>query len=1025
MSLNNKNYLYDKIMKKGKFMEKKPNKQQQECIDNLDGKYLVLAGPGTGKTFTVIKRLQAMINKGVDPERILCLTYTVAAANEMKKRVLEQLDESKNNVEIHTYHSFCNKIMTEYIDEFDLPEGFKVIPNTVKNAYLKECIDEKEDIKYYKSEKANPYTKIESIEKGIGQLKHQRISSREILDKYIKHDPEWLPRIAELEMERDNNPKPRKNYANHIKTVEEKIEKVHELYDFYEMYKAKMEKDGYIDFEDMINFILEKFETSPVFVEEIASRYDYLLVDEYQDTNKTQNELIFHLVDNIKTGNVFVVGDDEQIVNASQGARLDNIEKFKEKYPEIKPIIFKENRRSTQNILDVARTVANQSEIHLDMDRTLIAKNEEVIKKGKKVRLNIYTNLTQQNNDIVNEIDALVNSDECPVNEKGEKDYSQIAIIATGNEELAEFSKLLHNRNIPYELKYGKDIFLIKSSVILYYYLQTIVNPKKYSDKLFKLLMLPPFNVDPESFMKIYDAASRHKTFIEAIDSLKEEDKTEEIKKFITVFRELDSIKKGETVYNFVMKCAAKTGLFEFFLNCETNRTENILGLQTLLNEASAFSEQYRQVTLEEFVEYLEMASANGICAEKFSENMNAVQLTTYQSSKGKEYEYVYMPTLQKSKWESNGTPPIKPSVPVAYEDVKTSDEWDKFKKADKLNKMYVGMTRAKHTLRLSYYDDGSAVPTEFLKVQELAEKDLIEVKKFESNEIEELVDFAKNAWILNEYDYTGEFNRNVDGMLEDKEFAPTYVNDYIKCPRMFFYSRILDINPKYGEADNMSFGSAVHKACEDATKYALDNGKYYDNAEPFIESFLNELATRPVSTFKQRTYLEGFGSKMLKDYYENTFIKTPIEKVYAAEKKIKTELDGIKVQGYIDRIDLSGDTFEIYDYKTGKAKTKKDICPDGEHEDYYNQMGLYKYFLEQTEGKKVSKAAFIFPQENKELVIEYTDEITKEIFDKFKKAIEGMKAHKFEPTPKEVSCKYCPYNCDICEVGIQKKNKR
>ena len=140
-----------------------PNEKQQECIDNIEGKYLVLAGPGTGKTFTVIKRLENMIRQGVKPERILCLTYSVAAAVEMKKRVQQELNQGDSNIEIYTYHAFCNKIISENSEFFELPENFRVISDTIKDTYIKECIDELPDVEYYKSSRANPYSFMDKI----------------------------------------------------------------------------------------------------------------------------------------------------------------------------------------------------------------------------------------------------------------------------------------------------------------------------------------------------------------------------------------------------------------------------------------------------------------------------------------------------------------------------------------------------------------------------------------------------------------------------------------------------------------------------------------------------------------------------------------------------------------------------------------------------------------------------------------------------------------------------------------------
>ena len=1014
------------------------NDEQKKCVENIDGKFLVLAGPGTGKTHTVIKRLQAMILQGVSPERILCMTYSRAGADEMKKRVLEQLDESNNNVEIHTFHSFCNKIIEEYSEEFDLPASVKLIPDSIKRVFLKECIDEITDAKYYKSEKANKYSAYDSIEQGIGYLKRYRITDKDgkQLEANIKSDSAWLPAIRALEYERDNAPNKRKNYPANIEKIEERIAKVKELYCFFNLYREKMELGGYIDYDDMINFILEKFEADPKFVEEISNQYDYIIIDEYQDTNRMQNELIFHLVDNSQKGNIFVVGDDKQIINASQGARIDSIKSFWDKYSnEIgEPIKFVENRRSTQTILDVARTIAEQNTELLDKDINLKAVNEKVIQKDKKVRLNIYYDEAQQALDIVREIDELVNSSECPMNtDNTEKDLRQIAILSTINDELAYYAELLHQRNIPYELKTGKSIFEIKSSVILYYYLQILVNPEANSDKIFRLLLLPPFNISAESFTTLYEETSRHTNFIDAMrEIVKKDDAPNDIKKFISIYEKLrTTVLEGETVYRVVSQCASKTGILDFFFNFETNRLENTLALKRLLDEAYSYSGQYKKVNLEDFVDYLNMLQNDGISLyiEKDSIKMNAIQLTTYQSAKGLEFEYVYMPTLKPRKWENNSKPTIKPPIPLSKEDERDEDTWSAYKLADKINKMYVGMTRAKHTLRLSYVGaNGTEGHSKLLRINDIP-KELLEINSFiEAKDEPQVYQWAK-ALTIKDYDYNRDFKSNIDSELSKiKYFSPSLVNPYIKCPRMFFFNQILGLNsPNFDIPDAMNFGSAVHKACENAVNAAMRNKEFW-TSEEFVAEVKKQIDKYPFSSFTQREQYKTILDSTIKEFYEKDLSLTDIDTMFNIESNIITDFEGVKFKGLPDRINLVDGKFQIFDYKTGKAKGKNEICltdPDnediGKHEDYYIQMGLYKYFLEKTdnEGRRVEKTVFIFPQEwNKPYSVEYTDDDIEKVLDKYRQAIKGILSQNFEPTPSKVSCTYCPYKNDLCTLN-------
>lgn len=1015
-----------------------PNKKQQECIDNIFGKYLVLAGPGTGKTFTVIKRIKSMIEKGFSPEKILCLTFTDAAANEMKIRIDKELNKLSSGVNIYTYHGFCYEIIENNAEYFELPDNFKIITEAVSRAFIKECIDELQP-KAYRTDKNDPYFYIDTIKRQIDEIKKYRLSKQDYF-KNLETNPDWYPKLYKLKEKLEEKNKKGdtriKTLIGNIEDLESKIAKAKELWDFYELYLSKTIKNHYLDFNDMICLVLDKFENNPAFLDKIANNYEYILVDEYQDTNKSQNSIVFNLTKALKSENVFVVGDDDQIIYSFQGAKLDTIEKFLTEFPDTKVICLDENMRSTQSILDVAREITKQDlkrlEVNPDfaqynINKELTAKNKELYDKNISVRCYNYVDIFQEYQEIVNEIDALINSDDCPQFKKDDKQkgkkLSEIAILTRNNAELETFAELLKDRNIPFELKDGKSIFTIKSSTVLYYYMQMLTNPELYSDKIFKLLLAKPFNINAKDYMQLYEKRSNNKSFIESMREISPElfIEPEKIKTFVQVFDYLLQYKANESLKNVILEIGSKTGIFDYYLNSEINRTENIAGIKKLIDEANGFSDVNKTISLEEFVEYLNVALEDDIeiKTDKAPVPLNAVQLSTYYSAKGREFEYVYMPTLLSDKWESDNKS-LKPIIPVSMEDYKDEQELKDEKLSDRIKVMYVGMTRAKHTLRLSYIQKSNGKikkPSALIvNIQDKLEK---EKEPFEYTETSFWHEINQSI-IKRDYDYERDFCYLVDSLLAEKAFSPSSINTYLKCPRQYFYKYILGLESKSGNADNMHFGTAVHAACQFAVDYAIKN-QQYPSKEDFISMFLQKLNSLPLSGFESRQILEGRGKSALDKYYQQLCL-TSVSALCETEKKLTLEIDNIKFVGYIDRVDKNEDgTYTIYDYKTGNSKTSRNICPKGEHEDYYNQIGLYKLYFEKITGKSVRDTVFIFPEDfENNLTLNLIQEECLDIENKFKQAIADIRAYKFGPTQdkNKKACQYCQYK-DFCMMEI------
>lgn len=1007
-----------------------PNSKQQECIDNIDGKYLVLAGPGTGKTFTITRRIKHMLELGIKPERILCLSFSDTAASQLRKKLSEAFDGVECGVNIYTYHGFCNEIIGSNFEDFELREDYRIISTPISRQFLIECIDQLNPI-YYRNSKNNPYVYLKTISDKISEIKRYRLTKNQYFENIEKH-PSWMPTknnlLLQLEQEKSSaspNAKTIQSILGKIEQIETDIAKAKEIWSFYELYKNKMENENYIDFNDMIGLVLDKFEISPAFLEKISQKYDYIMVDEYQDTNDNQNQLVFNLVSS--NDNVFVVGDDDQIIFSFQGANLDTIESFLNKFPDTNVICLEENMRSTQSILDVARIISKQDarrlEInpqfsHFKISKDLIAKNEKTIQKDKKVRCIKYQTKEQEFIEIVSEIEKLINSHECPIDKNGNKKYNEIAILTTSHDDLAIFADLLKDKNIPFERKEGQSIFEIKSSITLFYFLQMLVNPEVYSDRILKLLLLPPFSIHPLDYAKIYKRISLDKAFIDSMRLIDDWEEPEKIHRFIELYDSLQTYITAETVRNVVMEVGAKTGIFDYFLNEEINRNENIAGLNKLVKEATEFSNIHNKITINEFIEYLMMIQNDkdmDIKTDKPDVPMNAVQLTTYHSSKGREYEYVYMPTLQSRLWE-NSTKSFKPSIPVSYDRYRTDEDWKLYRLSDRIKTMYVGMTRAKHTLRLSYIAQGgktATYPSELV----MAAKDLMEMVNFEEQTAETIIYQAKKSLTKRSYNYKRDFTSQINERIKDRAYSPSAFNTYQACPRKFFYGDILKFDGRVGFADAANYGSAFHAACEFMANEAMKQG-FYPSKEEFYNSFETTLDTLPLSSFQQREVLKGRGKIETEKYYHH-LTDTPVKNLFAMEYKLEVEYDGVKFKGIIDKLIKNDDgTFSIVDYKTGTPAKDSAITLDGDCKEYYNQICLYKYYFEKATGNKVKDLAFVFSIDCSTVTLAPTEEECEIVVNKLKQTIKDITDCKFEPSYNKNACKYCSYK-DFCGIDV------
>lgn len=998
-----------------------PNAGQTECIKTLEGPVMVLAGPGTGKTFTIIQRIKFMIECGIAPDSILCLTYSEAAANEMKARLVKEIGTIASAVTIHTYHAFCNEIIRENPMEFELLDGVGLVDDITKRSLMRQAIDEIKP-EYYKTKWGDSYYFIPELLSAVDEIKKNQVTKENYFTT-LETSAQWMGKMKELQdeyKEREAKGKLVKTFLANFDNHKKKIGKAKETWEIFEKYDTKLKQNNFIDFNDMINMVLENFDSDADFLKRVSAKYKYFLVDEYQDTNYSQNKIVFKLAEGAGCENIFVVGDDDQIIYEFQGAKTDTLAKFLSFYPSTKVICLNENNRSSQNILDFSYDVIAQDETRLEfnpnfascgINKKLTAKNPNAI--NNKIQVHSFADIKQENNFIIEEIEKLT---------KSLPDLSQIAILTRENGELRAFAELLEAKNIPFQIKASKNIFELKPSILIYFYLQALENHELYSDKLFGLLISKPFDFELADYNFLLEQNHlNHKDFIANIrlNTSHAWADSEKVKNFLSVFEHLKVLKSTENLKNLLVRVINHTGILKYFTETETNRVENVLAIKRVIDEAEAYMRLHEEASLSDFIAHLNMAFTSGIPIdiERDEYTQNAVQLVTLHGAKGREFEYVFMPNLIAKKWEGKRNYGSL-ALPIEI----TETDQDARKKSEQLRLLFVGITRAKHSLRLSFSNTIDGKPQELTShlSRVIQNSNVIEEFNHELTRDEYTFEILKSL-TQTAFDYKKAFRAELEARIKDFILSPSALNCYQACPRNFLYTYILQIPVYSNEWDSANYGSAVHKTLEIAMQKAKENGNYPSKDE-FCQIFLKNLSSQKFSDQNKRTQFEQRGIKRLTEFYPH-FIQTTPEKILATEYNLKyVPVENYFIKGFIDRIEQFADgTCALYDYKTGSAKRKTQITDGGEFENYLNQLRFYKFAFElQNEGVKVIDAGLIFVEEPAEnFHIELTEEDNRIIKEKILDTYKNINALNFDPSEQnDTRCKNCEYN-QLCKLVL------
>ena len=452
----------------------------------------------------------------------------------------------------------------------------------------------------------------------------------------------------------------------------------------------------------------------------------------------------------------------------------------------------------------------------------------------------------------------------------------------------------------------------------------------------------------------------------------------------------------------------------------EKNKMENIMSIKKIIDEAKELKELNPSVSVNDFVKYFDDALNNEIDITIDKNNMvqNAVQLITYHGSKGREFDYVYLPNLVASSWEDfrrNGD--YKFVTDEVLEPVLEQEKKD----AELLKLLFVGITRAKFGLTMSFASSNNEKPQELTKYLNIAFDKKFD---FDTYQIDYNRDLFENEYykFLSKDIYNNQkaFEKEIRQRVNNIILSPTRLNDYLECQRKFFYLKVLNIDIQHANWDNANYGTAIHNVLEKAVNFAFENN-FYPKLEEMLEWFNQNMDNSTFTTVEKKEMFLKRGKTALSDYYPR-FIETPIKSIINVEYSFNNvEVKGNFISGKIDRIEKNKDgTFELYDYKTGTPVSAKKVEIGESREDYFNQLCFYKYAFEKLTNKKVSKVGLIYIENHSKTIYKELGQNDMEYIENLiTKAYEDIKDLQFNETAKSNdTCKYCAYK-HICTLEI------
>lgn len=951
------------------------NTQQQKAVDTIDGPLLVIAGPGTGKTQLLSLRVANILAKtDASPDNILCLTFTNKAANNMRQRLSSLIGPAGTRVPIRTFHSFAADLMSLYPEFFWNGASLTHVPQAVQLEIITSILASLPLSNPLALKFAGMYTGIRDIQDGLRlakeagltpdklrsliqlNLKYLDIIEPQLIDicsqklSYKKLD-EFATRIAGLpDQTTDETTRPLialttvlkesfeaarakddgTNKTTHVSKWKSRLvttvngqkgmfdERKRNawwlsLCDVYQKYRDHLHARGYYDYADMIIEVITQLENHPDMLASAQERYQYVLIDEFQDTNAAQLRLAHLIADHHTTEgrpNIMVVGDDDQSIYKFNGAELSNMLGFRRSYPTCEVVVLTDNYRSSQAVLNFSEQVITQAServttVEKDIQKVLVARNQP--KEPGVIRHISYPTADHQYHSIAKEIGATFR------NQQG-----SVAVLARSHESLRRVAAMLQQAGIPIRYEQQQSVLEQEAVQQIMLVARCVVaiadgNQPQVNQYLAALLCHPVWKVSPEV---IWQLAVHNRTSKEWLTSLTthSDEHIQTLGQWLLWLAQQSRLQPLPRVLEYIIGLTASEHLTSpiraYFL--QDNAVDSpyiaaLSGTRQLLALAQDFSRQ-GQSRLADLVRLIDVAADNGqtLTDESlFVSAPHAVELMTIHKAKGLEFDSVFIIDAMDSIWRpvNNGRkPPI--NLPLKP----NGDDLD-----DYIRLMFVAVTRAKHSITISSFyttlDGETTLPTAIIR-------DILEAEQVDISQADAPAEVLESSLVWPQLEGSTE-KLLLRDILEGFSLSATGLLDFLDIskggPQYFLERHLLRLPEATSTA--AAFGSAIHAALEYAQQQVCQGEFTLQKVLAHYESRLKDQYLSAVDHDRYLLHGQQLMSRLLDELH--------LQPTGQPEVKLANiPLGPARLTGVLDRVDVADRTVLISDYKTSKPLT-------------------------------------------------------------------------------------------------------